>query len=110
MLIRFSSKADADVLMLASHAQEVLTALGRPFATQGIFLVEQIPVALASATATLDDSQPLAPTAAVVATEVVEDSDAISDAGVSLRQRLWPVQTLLQRALAAGQAVQWQPL
>lgn len=94
-MIRFYSKAGADVLMLEAHAGRVLSALGRDLATQGIFLPDQIPAAIVSCERASEkpDLQPLAD----------EGAEDLPD----LARRAWPVLQLLRRALEADQPVLW---
>lgn len=99
-MIRFQSKAGADVLMLDRHAQAVLGALGREPAAQGIFLPEQIEAAL-QAFAT----RPAEPARASVDDEEELDERDIPD----LARRAWPVLELLRRALAEQHPVLWMP-
>ncbi len=101
MLILFQSKAGADVLMMGAQAHELLQALGREPADRGVFLSEQIATALTA----LDQALRQAP-------EQAEQEDIDTEAPpleTALRQRAWPVQDLLQRALALGVDVIWQP-
>ena len=52
MLVTFSSKNAADVLMLSHHAQPLLKAAGKdvgnPFPERGVFTAEQLESAIAS--------------------------------------------------------------
>lgn len=107
MLIRFSSKAGADVLMLESHARAVLQALGRTPASEGIFLPEQIPTALACLDRALGEGA--AAPESRPAPEAAGDQ-ALEEAAPQLRQRAWPVRALMQRAWETDRSVQWQPL
>ncbi|MBB5206212.1 hypothetical protein HNQ51_003557 [Inhella inkyongensis] len=100
MLIAFRSKADADVLMLWGPAQEVLNALGRLPAPEGIFLPEHIGAALQALELALQ--QP--PIEADAGTDSQDD-----DTLVTLRRRAWPVKSQLERALAMKVPVLWGP-
>jgi len=50
MLVTFSSKAGADILMLAQHAKPILTIIGRAddkdLLTRGVFMPEQLEAAI----------------------------------------------------------------
>lgn len=95
-MLRFRSKAGADVLMLAAHGDAVLRALGREPAPQGIFLPEQVPEALASlARAEQLGSPP-------------EDETQEPVFVPQLRQRAWPLRELLQRAAHQAEPVVWE--
>jgi Domain of unknown function (DUF1840) len=94
-VIRFHSKAGADVLMLQPHADAVLRALGREPAPQGIFEAASIPEALAAFAARTPDLPPTDDEAA--ATEDVPD----------LGRRAWPLLQLLRRARDASVVLTW---
>jgi len=98
-MLRFHSKAGADVLMLNAHAETVLRALGREPAAHGIFLPEQVAIALTH----LDQAEQGAQQPAA------SEEDA-APADPALRQRAWPLRELLQRAANKGQAVLWETL
>lgn len=93
-MIRFHSKAGADVLMLDDHAARVLSALGREMAPQGIFEPEQIPAAVALFEHDPEKSPQPRPE------ESMEDDPDLS-------RRAWPVLQLLRRAAAARHPVLW---
>jgi Domain of unknown function (DUF1840) len=99
MIYRFRSKATGDVVMLGPNGDELLRLLGREPAAQGIIEPETMPQAIA----TLKQ--------AVAASEApADDGDEESPGrprGISLRQRVWPVVQMLERAHAAGQPVVW---
>lgn len=48
MLYRFKSQASADVLMLETHARQLLEAIGKPASTTGIITVDQMPAAISA--------------------------------------------------------------
>ncbi|WP_374438486.1 DUF1840 domain-containing protein [Inhella sp.] len=101
-MLRFHSKAGADVLMLAAHADRVLRALGREPAPQGIFLPEQIAAALHS----LDRAEQLPVPDAEP--DEGEANEGLPDP--QLRQRAWPLRELLQRAANKNFPVLWETL
>ncbi len=99
MLTVFRSKAGADILMLGAQATEVLQALGRAPAEQGIFRGEQIDAALEHLAQALAAAQGVPPDA----------SDA-GDADVpvpGLQVRAWPLRALLEAARARQCDVTW---
>lgn len=101
-MIRFHSKAGADVLMLDAHAAGVLQALGRSPADQGIFLPEQIAAALAQfqiQAAVAQDLPSESPDA--------DDGEATELPLPTLAQRAWPLLDLLRRAQQQGYPVTW---
>lgn len=103
MIYKFKSKASGDLIMLGPNGDQMLRLLGREPAPKGIVEVEHMPAAIAALRAAVRDAE--APAEA--------DADADADeppgrgSGVSLRQRLWPVIEMLERALAAKEPVVW---
>lgn len=91
-MIRFHSKAGADILMLRAHAEAVLEALGREPAPQGIFEGEGL------ASALLCWSR---------RAEVTPNEDDGEDDVPDLPRRAWPLLQLLRRAQAARVPVTW---
>lgn len=101
----FRSKAGAEVLMLDAHADAVLRALGREPAPQGVFRGAE---ALRDALIHLQDVLALPTEEAAQPDE--DDPPCAPTPGFA--QRAWPVQQLLQQALAAQPAadVTWASL
>jgi Domain of unknown function (DUF1840) len=98
MIYKFKSKATGDVIMLGPNGDQMLRLIGREPSAKGIIEVEH----MAAAIETLQ--------AAVRAEEVQaegDEDDASPRAGVSLRQRVWPVVDMLKRAQEARQPVVW---
>jgi hypothetical protein len=96
MIYRFRSAASGDVVMLGASGDELLKLLGREPAPKGIVEVDAMPEAIQHLQA------------AVAAPEgPAEDGDAAAPAGVSLRQRVWPLVEMFKRAQAAGEPVVW---
>ena len=71
MLVTFSSKAGADILMLSEHAKPILRIAGKviddPFPVRGVFSAEQLPDAIKRYAARFDQRQRRAATAGVSA-------------------------------------------
>jgi hypothetical protein len=108
MLVTFSSKAGADILMLAQHAKPLLTIIGKTddkdLLTRGVFMPEQLEAAIFNLehaiAAELNQPQ-----------EEDEDSDLPKDAltlPVGLKQRSFPLLDLLKRARAQQVPVMWE--
>jgi hypothetical protein len=108
MLVTFSSKAGADILMLAQHAKPLLTIIGKnddkDLLTRGVLMPEQLKEAImlleqaiaAEPRQTREDEQ---------------DSDLPKDAltmPVGLRQRSFPLLDLLKRAQSQQVLVMWE--
>jgi Domain of unknown function (DUF1840) len=99
MIYKFKSKAAGDVIMLGPNGDQMLRILGREPSAQGIVDVEQLGPAIAALRAAVREAEAQAAAAT--------DEDAASRNAVSLRQRLWPVIEMFERALAAKQPVVW---
>jgi len=102
MLYRFKSQATADLVMLNDTGEQVLAAMGKTVAPQGVITVAQIPAALAALAQAVADSE------AVAAPE--EDTgagDAPKADTVRLRLRTTPLVAMLKESLAAGKDVVW---
>lgn len=108
MLVTFSSKAGADILMLAQHAKPLLTIIGKTddkdLLTRGVLMPEQLEEAImlleqaiaAEPRQTHEDEQ---------------DSDLPKVAltmPVGLRQRSFPLLDLLKRAQSQQVLVMWE--
>jgi Domain of unknown function (DUF1840) len=98
MIYKFKSKATGDVIMLGPNGDQMLRIIGREPSAKGIIEVEHMAAAI--------DALQAAVRAEEAQAEVDED-EAAPRAGVSLRQRLWPVVDMLKRARDAGQPVVW---
>lgn len=108
MLVTFSSKAGADILMLAQHAKPLLTIIGKTddkdLLTRGVFMPEQLEAAIL----TLEQAIAAEPKQNQ---EESEDSDLPKDAltlPVGLKQRSFPLLDLLKRARTQQVPVMWE--
>ena len=104
MIYKFKSKATGDLIMRGPNGDEMLRTIGHEPAPKGIVDVEQLPAAIAALRAAVRDDD----------TRPAEDSDAGdgdekngAQRGVTLRQRLWPVIEMFERALAEKEPVVW---
>ena len=105
MIYKFKSKAAGDVIMMGPTGDEVLRAMGREPAAQGIVEPDAIPGAVAAleqAIAALEAERARAEAEASAAGEKVPPRQ-----GVGLRQRAWPLIQMLKRAHAAGEPIVW---
>ncbi len=104
MLYKFKSKATGDVIMLGPNGDQLLRILGREPAATGIVEVAAMPAAMAALreAVTVDERE-----RAPGATEGSAPPGTPNASGISLRQRVWPVLEMLQRAHAAGEPVVW---
>jgi hypothetical protein len=108
MLVTFSSKAGADILMLGQHAKPILTIIGKTndkdLLTRGVFMPEQLEAAIL----TLEQAIAAEPKQNQ---EESEDSDLPKDAltlPVGLKQRSFPLLDLLKRARTQQVPVMWE--
>lgn len=109
MLITFSSKAGADILMLSQHALPILRiagkTLGKEIPERGVFTPEQLADAIkALEQAIADEKSTKAPDK--------EDDDGIKpdplSLPVALHQRAQPLLDLMRKSLAAGKPLTWE--
>lgn len=105
MLYCFKSKAGADVIMMAESADAVLRLLGRTLAPQGILEAAHLPELLQALEAGVaaDDAR----FQSAVDEAKAAGQPAPRRQGVTLRQRAWPLQELMQRSAKKGTPVVW---
>jgi hypothetical protein len=99
MIYKFKSKATGDLIMLGPNGDQMLRLLGREPAPKGIVDVEQLAGAIAALRAAVRDAEAQA--------EDGSNDEAAGREAVSLRQRLWPVVEMFERALQGRQPVVW---
>jgi uncharacterized protein YoxC len=106
MLYKFKSKAGSDVIMLAQNADQVLVAMGRQSATQGIVEVADLPQAIQALEQALAQEAAATEQAKTDAKREGQIVQMGTDA-VSLYQRAWPLLTLMKQAISEGQVITW---
>ena len=106
MLYKFKSKASGDVIMLGPNGDALLRALGRTPAPKGIVEPADMPAAIAAIQQAIAADEAARAQAEAEAAARGEALPPRGD-GVALRQRLWPMVEMLQRAGAAGEPVVW---
>jgi hypothetical protein len=99
MIYKFKSKASGDVIMLGPNGDQMLRIIGREPAPKGIVDVDQLAAAIAALRAAVRDAEAPA--------EDGQDDEAPARNAVTLRQRLWPVIDMFERALGAKEPVVW---
>lgn len=105
MLYKFKSKSAGDVIMLGPQGDQLLALLGKPAAATGIFECADMPQAIETLTrAVLDDE---AARAQAEADARAEGQTLPPAAGVSLRQRVWPLIDMMKRSIAEGHDIVW---
>jgi Domain of unknown function (DUF1840) len=110
VLYKFKSKAGADVIMLAAHGDQALSALGRSPSPTGIFQQSELAGLIAQGEAAIaEEQQSLDRTGAARADDDTPDDEpkAPKRPDVTLRQRLWPLLELMRAAQAAHTDVVW---
>ncbi len=110
MLVTFSSKVDADVLMMADHAKLVLKATGKEIGStvpeRGVFTAEQLGDAINSLELAIANEQP--------PPDAGDDDDDDYDNGrkanevVLLEQRAYPLLAMMRKAKEADAPVMWE--
>lgn len=101
MIYKFKSPATGDLIMLGPQGDQLMRALGREPAAQGIIENAAMPAAMQAIQAAIAQSEGSTPADA-------NDKDEGSTArAVGLRQRLWPMVEMLKRAHAGGADIVW---
>lgn len=107
MLVTFSSKVDADVLMMADHAKLVLKAAGKDvrdgIAPRGVFTVEQIGEAIQNLERAIANDRP-----EDELNRQHDDDDHQGKEVVILEQRAYPLLSMMRKALAAKETIMWE--
>jgi hypothetical protein len=92
MLYKFKSKATGDLIMLEPDAKRLLKIMGREDQVKGIFLVEQLQLALDALTQAID----------------LEEAEGLHDPKtVSLRHRAQPMLKMLKTCQDQSADVVW---
>jgi hypothetical protein len=109
MLFKFKSKNTGDIIMLPTHAQQILSILGRDAESvasgKGIVQAEQIPTALVALHEAIVAEE--AARDAAVAQALANNEPPPVFAEVSLRQRAQPFIEMLRRCETDGDNVVW---
>lgn len=105
MLIIFRSKAAANVLMLKDLTERLLTILGRELTSEGIFTVEQLPLAIHQLEAAIAHEK-LKQSNQEQSVQHTEEQQKTED--LSLAQRAFPLLDMLRRAASKNEPVIWQ--
>ena len=105
MIYKFKSKAGADVIMMGPTGDQVLALLGREPASQGLLAFATLTQAMSDLERGVAEDE--AALAAQQAEALAAGLPQPSRAGISLRQRVWPLLELMRYSLQAGQDVYW---
>lgn len=103
MLVTFSSKVDADILMMAQHAKQVLKAAGKDIGDsvpeRGVFSPEQLDGAIQRLEKAIANE---------VAPSEPDDDDRDRPRAVLLEQRAFPLLNMMRKAKKANAPVLWE--
>jgi hypothetical protein len=102
VLYRFNSRATAPFVMLEAHGRQVLGAIGKEDAREGIVTVDQMPAAIAALEAAMEREALDAP--AGDGEETAEDQPR----RIGIRQRGVPLLRMLKDSLARRKDVTWE--
>lgn len=105
-MYRFKSKAAADVIYLPDAAKQVLGALGREPAPQGIIEPADLAAARQALLAAVEADE--AAFAALVAEAQAQGEPPPRRQGITLKQRVWPLVDMLRLSEAEQVDVVWQ--
>lgn len=105
-MYRFKSKAAADVIYLPDAARQVLAALGREAAPEGIIEVADLRSAQQALLAAVEADE--AAFAALVAEAESQGEPPPRRPGITLKQRVWPLLDMLRLSEAERADVVWQ--
>lgn len=103
MLVTFSSKVDADILMMAQHARQVLKAAGKDIGDKvpdrGVFSPEQLDGAIQRIEEAIANEVP---------PPEPDDDDQDKPSVVLLEQRAFPLLNMMRKARQANAPVLWE--
>lgn len=106
MLVTFTSKVDADVLMMGDHAKLVLKAAGKDIGAtvpeRGVFTAEQLDSAIANLEKAIAKEQPRPDT------DDDDDGERKAKEVVLLEQRAYPLLAMMRKAKEANTPVMWE--
>ncbi|MCZ2497251.1 DUF1840 family protein [Xylophilus sp. Kf1] len=106
-MLKFKSRATAEVILLETSAQQVLRIIGKEPGPQGIITVDQIPDAVAALRQAVADHEAQPDVAESLGDHHHGEDHIHSDGNVSLRRRVAPFIDMLNRSLAERQDVVW---
>lgn len=110
MLVVFTSKAAAEVLMFSKHALPILKAAGKPYTDElperGVITYDQMDAAIAGIEHAISgDTEPAFPDEH---DHIASDIHPISQS-VSFRRRAWPLLAMLKLSREQKNDVMWEP-
>lgn len=106
-MLKFKSRATAEVILLETSAQQVLRIIGKDPGPQGIITVDQIPDAVAALRKAVADHEAQPDVAESIGDHHHGEEHVHSDGNISLRRRVAPFIDMLNRSLDERQDVVW---
>lgn len=107
MLVTFRSKAAANVIMLEDLAERLFGILERELMSEGIFTVEQIPIAISRLEAAIVQERAKSQAGQQKPLEQ-QTQERAEHEYPGLAQRAFPLLDMLRRAARTGEPVIWQ--
>ena len=104
-MIRFQSRATADLLMFTEHGVKVFEIWGKAISARGILLRADMPAALEALQQFAHDS---AGNATARAEDDADDDSADAKDKVSWQSRLTPLMTTMQRCIDEDADLTWE--
>lgn len=105
-IVKFRSKASAEIVMLKGHAEKLFSVMGLALESRGVVTAEQLPACIARLTAAMVEEK-----MAQEANPMSEDEEAALPKGmaapVSLQQRGYPLLKMMQDAARLQVDVHW---
>ncbi len=106
-VVKFRSKASAEIVMLQSHAEKLFAIMGLELSKQGVIPQDGLQGAIARLSAAILEEK----MAQQSAPPLTEDEEAAQPKGmaapVNLQQRAYPLLKMMQDALQKGADVHW---
>jgi hypothetical protein len=107
MLYKFQCKKAADVLMLEDLTSKIFAIIERPLEPRGIFLLEQLPIAIAKLEAAIAEDMERKKNVSENTPSEFSEESAHSINHDRLGQRAYPFINLLKEALLKEEMVSW---
>jgi hypothetical protein len=107
MLYKFQCKKSADVLMLEDLTSKIFAIIDRPLEARGIFLLEQLPVAISKLEAAVAEDIERKKNVFENAPSEISEKSGHNINHDRLGQRAYPFISLLKEALLNEEMVSW---
>lgn len=104
MIYKFKSNAAGDVIMMGATGDQVLRAIGREPAAKGIVEADAMPAAMAAIERAIEADEVARRDAEAKARA---EGAKLPAAGITLRQRAWPMVEMMKRSHAGGEPIVW---